>query len=520
MPKKASPTKTTNPLPFLDLDPHRFEDLVRNLVYEFRKWRSIEATGRAGGDDGFDVRGWEETSEISNVDEENDEPGTHPMEGNLWKIQCKREKQLGPAKVRAIVDESVDKKDPPYGYVLVAPTTFSKRSYDVFRNELRAKGVTEFYLWGKAELEDMLFLPKNDSILFAFFGISLITRQRSRTAEIKFSINNKNKLLRILSDGDPRREVHKPILARDFKDRHYPWETEYKDFDRLPRWKQYTAIAFHPLGLIVEVAKHFATVNIKAKEWDFVDAVNLLNTQSDDEEIRKDHFEKEDKIRDVWRYLPRANQAYLIVNGLMFFEDILAIDDKGDSIFAVPHIFVDFRPRYGPFRWLLHSLQIGQESIHLSDEYKRVKSFPTFSPPKGKIYRDCVVEFNSGSARRFLSEYSIKAIFDVSGKYAFLNQRDVVRVAKDESVNEEEKFIEITHKYEISSGDYLSEHPEQRNHIENQIRRKLSDTDELTVLEFETIYSWELENSLDRCKPGRKLSVLLPPKVCTSRLSE
>ena len=31
----------------------------------------------------------------------------------------------------------------------------------------------EFYLWGAGELEDMLYQPKNDHILFAFFGISL-----------------------------------------------------------------------------------------------------------------------------------------------------------------------------------------------------------------------------------------------------------------------------------------------------------------------------------------------------------
>ena len=31
---KPTPTRTLNPLPFDDLEPHRFEDLIRQLAYE------------------------------------------------------------------------------------------------------------------------------------------------------------------------------------------------------------------------------------------------------------------------------------------------------------------------------------------------------------------------------------------------------------------------------------------------------------------------------------------------------
>ena len=53
-------TRTVGPIHFEDLDPHRFEDLVRQLAYDFRPWKSIESTGRGGADDGFDVRAFEE----------------------------------------------------------------------------------------------------------------------------------------------------------------------------------------------------------------------------------------------------------------------------------------------------------------------------------------------------------------------------------------------------------------------------------------------------------------------------
>ena len=48
----ATPTRTYNPLPFTELEPKRFEDLVRQLVYDFRPWRRLEATGRSGSSTG------------------------------------------------------------------------------------------------------------------------------------------------------------------------------------------------------------------------------------------------------------------------------------------------------------------------------------------------------------------------------------------------------------------------------------------------------------------------------------
>jgi len=50
MTEKPGPTRTTGPLHFEDLEPHRFEDLVRRLIYDFRPWRQLEAAGRSGGD--------------------------------------------------------------------------------------------------------------------------------------------------------------------------------------------------------------------------------------------------------------------------------------------------------------------------------------------------------------------------------------------------------------------------------------------------------------------------------------
>jgi len=225
--------------------------------------------------------------------------------------------------------------------------------------------------------------------------------------------------------------------------------------------------------------------------------VNLFRRQSDDADERKNSYEKEENVRNCWKFLPRANQAHFIVQGVILFDDMIAIDEKGDCLFAFPHIFVDFSPESGPFRWFYHSLKIGLEEVSLNHEYEKINFFPKiFTPPsKGKIFKGRSVDLDDVTKRRFRSDYFIKSIFDIEGKYSYLNQRDIVRVPGVESLFAgEETFIEITHKYQVGAKDYLSKHPGDRSFIETQIGRKLEDTDNLTILEFETIPSWRLKD--------------------------
>jgi hypothetical protein len=58
-PRKTTATRTVNPLHFEDIEPHRFEDLIRQLAHSFRRWGRLEATGRLGHDEGTDIRGIE-----------------------------------------------------------------------------------------------------------------------------------------------------------------------------------------------------------------------------------------------------------------------------------------------------------------------------------------------------------------------------------------------------------------------------------------------------------------------------
>ena len=76
--------RTTGPLHFEDLEPRRFEDLARQLIYDFRPWRSLEATGRAGSDEGFDARGME----IGNADAERAPTSAPALPWKRDKLSC------------------------------------------------------------------------------------------------------------------------------------------------------------------------------------------------------------------------------------------------------------------------------------------------------------------------------------------------------------------------------------------------------------------------------------------------
>src|SRR6267142_2243921 len=388
----ARVTRTFGPIHFEDLDPHRFEDLIRELTYDYKDWQTIEATGRSGADAGFDIRAYERVSAGQTVATDPEDAEAHPMAGNRWMIQCKREKEIGPKKLLTILDD-VDGSDPPYGYILAAATNFSKQSYDAFRTKLLEKGVMEFYLWGKAELEDMLHLPKHDRILFTFFGISLVTRRRSRSTEIRFTVNNKNKLFRVLGE----QIGHSPVLLRDANDEHYPYKSNYKDFDKYPRWKEFEAAEYHARGLVAKIAKRFAYIDRDKKEFDYTKHASLIFRQSDPDEERREQQDARELVEDYWDYLPNRHKAHFCEDGLVRFDEMLVIDDKGIEPHKFPHIFAEFKGDKGPFAGLFRYLEVSRgygepQTFNITD-WKRVKIFPaTFPEPStGTIHQEGAV---------------------------------------------------------------------------------------------------------------------------------
>ena len=486
-------TRTFGPIHFEDLDPHRFEDLVRELIYDFRQWQSIESTGRTGKDGGFDVRAFERnTSSTEEVVEGEEE--AHPMEGNRWMIQGKREKELGPAAVRKIL-EDVDAADPPYGYILAASANFSKESYDAFREVLRAKGVMEFYLWGKPDLENMLHLPKNDRILFTFFGISLTSKRRTRTTEVRSLVITKNKLFKVL--GPAKTDFYTEVLLRDINDEHYPYRNKYTDFAERPRWLHRTAFQHHPLGFQVHSRQFYAYVDRQKQEWDFTQEVDLLWHSSDSDEEKDKKVAGRARVAEVWEYLPRSMQGEFAVEAFVRYSDVYLVDSEGDSHYHCPHIYADFLPERGPYARFFEILEIGGER-HYPDDWTKIDFFPkNFSSVKSKlnVRSDVRVTLDAATLKNHLDYKSdADTLFAVDDRYDTFAPKDVVQLAN--TAEGQPHFLRITYKGKMRMDDYVGDYKEQYNFARfasQQIGRAVDKNEELTIVEVARIYphQWE-----------------------------
>lgn len=343
----SSATRTVNPLPFQDLEPKRFEDLIRQLTYDFRPWRRLEATGRAGSDDGFDARGLEiiETASTPDVadSEDDDSAPSDPKEADrLWLIQCKRERAIGPTKAISHLNEIVlSEYSPLHGLIFAAACDFSKKTRDAIFDWCRIHGISEVYIWGRGELEDMLFQPKNDNLLFAYFGISLTIRRRSQASQIRFDISTKRKLKRTVLASSAE------ILVRD------PDAIDYPDVPagKLPdKWWVYEPEELTHYGLMLSVRWHYAYIDLSTGEWDAADAVPAMvrhHRWSPEEDEAK--IELGFEASQAWSSFDDKNRGWLKISGFIPIRNIIAVDEIGDDIFEGTHLYTPFNQNHGPF---------------------------------------------------------------------------------------------------------------------------------------------------------------------------
>lgn len=388
-------TRTLGPLHFEDLDPKRFEDLARQLIYDFKPWRKLEATGRAGSDDGFDARGYEMlspqypatpggTMDDTDAPEESDEALTAGFSDRLWLVQCKRERAIGPRKLSGYMDDIVlADSERLHGVVLTAACDFSKKARDIFAAKCRELGIEEWHLWGKAELEDKLFQPQNDHLLFAYFGISISIRRRSLRTELRAKLAMKRKATRLL-----QRYEHAYLLLRPPDASTYPYADGIRDpgTDE-PPWGVRKYKEINHLGLLFCTKRYFAYLDDDGKHWDAAMALNKVRASRFEDPWRLDD-ENEDSLRqhasiyEAWNNLPAANRAWLEVLGVLPFEDIIDIDELGDEYFESPHIYAQYHNRdSGPFRGFYVKVETTEGGdariLYVDDaELDRVEVFP------------------------------------------------------------------------------------------------------------------------------------------------
>jgi hypothetical protein len=378
-----TPTRTIGPLHLEDLEPHRFEDMVRQLVYDFRTWRALEATGRAGSDDGFDARAFEavptaEPTLSEEAEDEDEETAAEATADRIWLVQCKREKSIPPKKLARYLDALSGEAGKLHGIIFAAACDFSKAARDAFREKTRELGFAEAYLWGKAEIEDMLFQPKNDHLLFAYFGVSLQTRRRTLRSQVRSRLAMKRKALTALSE-------HQSVLVRDASDDRYPYLDEDSSKTRLERgrWKVFKFAGCRHDGLHFVFRRHCAYVADDSLEWDYAERMNdaVPYAQDDpwtDQQTHEELRSARAEAMEVWEKLPEQNRTWFEIYCVLPFEHILDIDKDGDDYCEAPHVYTtEFQPP-NPFRTYnpisLRSIQGGREGS--ADENKRVNIFP------------------------------------------------------------------------------------------------------------------------------------------------
>lgn len=359
-------------LHFEDLEPSRFENLVRQLAYDFRQWRILEATGRAGSDDGFVVRGYEIVN-FCEPKESNDGETTDKSNVSLadrrWLIQCERERNIAATMLQSHLEAiPAESTSGLYGMIFVACAEFSNEEKEIFRSWCDDRGIAKAHLWGKAELEDQLFKVKNDGLLFAYFGLSLSIRRRLARADLSARLAMKRKAEHTIDSS-------KTVLLREPEDDCYPYLSEDHP---TPRWRVARFLEHHPRGLLLLVKRYFAYLADDKIHWDYLPESERTglgyfdDPWQEDEDDKKDH-EIQNRMSQFWSDLPDQNQANYYVYELIRYEDILDIDENGDKVAPMPHIYL--------------------ESIKLGQEQRLIENFVRHDPAKVQPYEGNRVEF-------------------------------------------------------------------------------------------------------------------------------
>lgn len=330
----ATVSRTFGPLHFEDLDPKRFEDLARQLIYDFRNWYKLEATGRGGDDDGFDAR----AIELAGHDEipEDREELTLGSQ-RTWLIQCKREKKLSPKKLSGYLSgirESAG--EPLHGLIFVAACDFSKKARDAFNLACREMGLQEWFLIGKAELEDQLMRPKYDHLLYGYFGVSLGGRRTNTYASLRRSLAAKRKAIRVLEDNHRGTVL---IRAADAED--YPHPADPEKFKVRPGWVVRNYLRYTHEGLLFLHRRHFAFLAGNSVDWDAAFVFNDAISSYEDHwsELRQSLVSRHE-VFTAWNSFGE-DRAWLEIQAVIPYDRIIELDEHGDDLAEFPQLIVE-----------------------------------------------------------------------------------------------------------------------------------------------------------------------------------
>jgi len=290
-----SVTRTTNPLPFTDLKPSRFEDLCLGIVFRLHNWKSIKHHGRKGKEKGVDIY-----TELV-------------IDGGVqrWFIQCKNYKNISLSEIKAIIDDVTSRnKQLPDEYRLILSCDVSREDWEKIVEYAHGKGLSSIDITTGSVLETILFSQHHD-LLYIFFGIDVMHKKANAMTNIKRRIAMKKK-----TETEYWAKKPSEIIVRDVhQDNTYPDSNYYDCGIGISPWFKAEVLRPYYRGLSLIVGIEQIQIN-EDRSWRVI---------------------KAGETAPAGAFFINA-----FVIGNIPYDSIVAIDWDGDEYYNFPHVYCEY----------------------------------------------------------------------------------------------------------------------------------------------------------------------------------
>ena len=339
----AKPTRTTNRIHFSDLHDRRFEDLSMQMVYRLHKWEKIDHDGRSGSDDGVDIRAVERLEDGSLRD---------------WFVQCRRYQKVAMAQLKKAVNDSLAKTQRiPEVLLVVVGCDVSQKARFAYEEYAMKKGVINPLLWQASNLEAKLYSDHPD-LLFAFFGISLAQRERSREGKVKRNLAMKRRLGRIIKSTDKGRR----LIIRSIDDEVYP-DVDNTSSGQISSWFRIEFHRFYHNGIEVILDVVYCIVERGNTAWEsrwakiypHEEGIKYIGENRGNEEDGYNFYDHIDKNKYT------ICKTYSL--GRIPYRNIVECDEDGDGYYPYPHLYCTFANNGEPYESIVYEVIEGRDGV-------------------------------------------------------------------------------------------------------------------------------------------------------------
>jgi hypothetical protein len=309
------PTRTTNRLPFTELNPLRFEDLCVNLLYPYKQWEDIRHYGRSGADGGVDI-----------IAVEILESGFK----RNWIIQCRRYGKANASTLKKATDDAIGTSFIPDVLLLVVACDISRAAHESYDKYAIEKGIQTPLLWTGSILEAMLHAERRD-LLFTYFGISEFKKIQNRRSIIKTSLALKKR------------------MAKDFIKRSFePGKRIYRAYERLEAREAIIRSIDDVIYPNVDINNTGISSWFKVELYDFYHnglevILNIVHGIIDKDNNWSVIKYGQDFDHDIY------SEIKMFLIGRIPYRNIVDYDFEGDEYYRMPHLYCMFAEQGEPY---------------------------------------------------------------------------------------------------------------------------------------------------------------------------